>query len=408
MSEPLLTRFVRTLTRVPGKSERDRARLHLLDWLACIAGARRSEAAKVAVSISSKGWERGCYLGNVLEMDDVHRTSLLHPGPVVWPAALSDAGADMDARLDAAIRGYEAMIAIGASFDAHHYAHWHPTATMGAFGASAAVGSLLGLEPMQYAHALGNAGSVAGGLWHMRHDDVLTKQWHIFHAVRTGREAALHAAHGVTGPHAILEGPQGLFDAMTKEPGDLASNGSGWLIEAVSFKPFAACRHAHPAIDAALELRAKGQLHAPFHVETFADALTFCDRPDPKTELEAKFSLQHAVAVIADGRNAEAEDFTEDAIATLAPLRAQVNVAEDTAITARYPAHFGARVNGLELVDTLGDPERPVNEARIIAKMDSLARWGGLDAADADLAVELALEGSDPEAIEAMLLRWTS
>lgn len=408
MTEPLLAKFVRTLARPIGKSERSRARLHLLDWLACVAGARGSDAAKVAAAISPKGWERSAYLGNVLEMDDVHRTSLLHPGPVVWPAALSASDAEMDEALDAAIRGYEAMIAIGAAFDAHHYARWHPTATMGVFGASAAMGSLLGFDSAGYKNALGNAGSVAGGLWHMRHDNVLTKQWHIAHAVRTGREAALHAHAGAKGPEGILEGPQGLFAAMVDTPGELASNGEGWLIETVSFKPFAACRHAHPAIDAAMVLRKAGKLEAPFTVETFADALTFCDRPDPKTELEAKFSLQHAVAVVADGREADAEDFTPEVIAALAPLRAQVSVAEDPTITARYPAHFGARVNGFELGDTLGDPERPVDEDRIIAKMHSLAKWGALSAIEADRAVSLALEGDDPEALEALLVEWTT
>lgn len=406
MSEPLLTVFSRTLARAVGKSERARARLHLLDWLACVAGACGSEAGQLGATISFNGWERATYLGNVLEMDDVHRTALLHPGPVVWPAALSLASADMDTRLDSAVRGYEAMIAIGSAGDAHHYSHWHPTATMGVFGACAAFGSLLGFAPVEYANALGNAGSVSGGLWHMRHDNVLTKQWHIYHAVRTGRDAALHVHYGATGPQALLEGPHGLFAAMVREPGSLASNGDGWLIEQVSFKPFAACRHAHPAIDAAMELRAAGKLDAPFTVETFADALTFCDRPEPTSEIEAKFSLQHAVAVVADGRDAEPEDFSEEAIAALAPLRAQVSVAEDPAITARYPAHFGARVNGFELVDTLGDPERPVDEERIIAKLHSLARYSGLGEAQAERATKLALEGDDPQAIDAMLEEW--
>ncbi|QUL36965.1 MmgE/PrpD family protein [Erythrobacter sp. JK5] len=407
MSDPLLAKFVQTLARPVGKSERARARLHLLDWLACVAGGRRSEAGELGGAISLKGWERATYLGNVLEMDDVHRTALLHPGPVVWPAAMSLPSAGMDARLDAAVRGYEAMIAIGAAFDAHHYAHWHPTATMGVLGACTAFGSLLGFAPVEYANALGNAGSVAGGLWHMRHDaNVLTKQWHIYHAVRTGRDAALHVHYGATGPQAVLEGPQGLFAAMTEQPGDLASNGERWLIDTVSFKPFAACRHAHPAIDAALELRAAGKLEPPFTVETFRDALTFCDRPEPATELEAKFSLQHAVAVVADGRKAEPEDFTEEAIAALAPLRKQVSVSEDPAITARYPAHFGARVNGFELLDTRGDPERPIGEKELIAKMHSLARWGGLPEGEASKAVSLALHEHDPEAIDAMLEEW--
>ena len=406
MIEPLLHTLVHTIARNLGESERKRARLHLLDWLACLAGARDSEAGHVGGRISRQGWERATYVGNALEMDDVHRTALLHPGPVIWPTVMSLSSADMEDRLDAGVRGYEAMIAIGSALDAHHYAHWHPTATAGVFGAAAAFGSLMGFAEVEYRNALGNAGSVAGGLWHMRHDNVLTKQWHIYHAVRTGRDAALHVHYGATGPAAILEGPQGLFAAMTDTPGVLASNEDGWLIDEVSFKPFAACRHAHPAIDAAMELRRVGQLKAPFNVETFADALTFCDRPDPTTELEAKFSLQHAVAVVADGRDANPEDFTQDAIAALSGLRAQVSVSEDPAITGRYPAHFGARVNGHELTDCLGDPERPVGEDAIIEKMHTLGAWGGLSAQDADRAVDLALTGNDAAAIDAMLEEW--
>lgn len=404
MSAPLLSQLAERLARPIGEAQRRRARLHLLDWLACVAGARGSEAAELGGAISPRPWERSTYFGNVLEMDDVHRTALLHPGPVVWPAAMSVASADMAMRLDAAVRGYEAMIAVGAALDAHHYAHWHPTTTAGVFGAAAAFGALFGFAPVEYANAMANAGSVSGGLWHMRHDNVLTKQWHIYHAVRTGRDAALHVHYGATGPAALLEGPQGLFAAMTGAPGHLGG-GESWLIEHVSFKPWAACRHAHPAIDCALELRATGKLQAPFHVETYADALAFCDRPSPKTELEAKFSLQHAVAVVADGRGAEAQDFTLEAIAALADLRAQVTIAEDPAISARYPAHFGARVNGLALVDTLGDPERPLDEAGLIAKLESLARWGEVDPGQ---AARLALESDDVAALDDLLERWTS
>ncbi|WP_336986731.1 MmgE/PrpD family protein [Altererythrobacter aquiaggeris] len=406
MSEPLLAQLSKRLARPVGESERERARLHLLDWLACVAGARTSEAGALGREISTRGWERATYLGNVLEMDDVHRTALLHPGPVVWPTALSMPPADFDSRLDAAVRGYEAMIAVGAALDAHHYAHWHPTATAGVFGSVAAFGSLIGFAPVEYANAFGNAGSVAGGLWHMRHDDVLTKQWHIYHAVSTGRDAALHVNYGATGPQRLLEGEQGLFAAMTEAPGKLGGDDNGWLIEEVSFKPWAACRHAHPAIDAAMQLRDQGRLSPPFLVSTYSDALAFCDRPDPRTEVEAKFSLQHAVAVVADGRHANPEDFTAEAIAALADLRAQVEVVEDASITARYPAHFGARVNGLEIVDTLGDPERPVGRGVIAEKMRSLAAWGVLKAAQADDAISIALDGTDAAALDSLIEEW--
>ena len=406
MSEPMLARLAQRLARPVAESERKRARMHLLDWLACVAGARDTEAGHLGGAISNRGWEAATYPGNVLEMDDVHRTALLHPGPVVWPAAMSMGSASMEQRLDAAVRGYEAMIAVGGALDGYHYARWHPTSTCGVFGAAAAFGSLIGFAPVEYANALGNAGSVAGGLWHMRHDDVLTKQWHVYHAVRTGRDAALHVHYGATGPQALLEGEQGLFAAMAAAAKPLVDAGNGWLIDEVSFKPYAACRHVHPAIDAALELRERGALRPPFAVETYADALRFCENPDPRNEVEAKFSLQHAVALVADGRDAEPADFTKDAIAALAGLRAQVTVAEDAEITARYPAHFGARVSGHEVRDATGDPERPLSEARLRDKMAMLGRWGGLSEPQIAKACQLALQSDDAAAIDTMLEGW--
>ena len=85
-----------------------------------------------------------------------------------------------------------------------------------------------------------------------------------------------------------------------------------------------------------------------------------------------------------------------------------MTVAEAPEITARYPAHFGARLNGFELTDTRGDPERPVGEADIIAKMHMLAACGGLPASEADRAADLALRGDDAGAIVAMLREWLS
>ncbi len=409
-AEPLIAQLARHLQRPVPEAVRTRARLHLLDWLACVAGARESAVAGVARKTERDPLTRSAMLGNVLEMDDVHRSALLHPGPVVWTSAFSatrDDKASFDTMLDGAVRGYEAMIAVGATFDAYHYSLWYPTATAGFYGSAAAACSVYGLDAKRTGWALGNAGSVAGGLWHMRHDDVMTKAMHCAHAALAALWFARLARGGFTGPTAILEGQQGQYAAMTRDPKPMLFT-DHWRIEDVSFKPWAACRHAHPAIDCALELRAAGTLTAPFHVETYADALTFCDKSDPKTEAEAKFSLQHAVAVIADGRNATPADFTLEAIVALAPLRAQVTVSEDPAITARYPAHFGARLNGFELVDCRGDPERPVSEADIVAKMHMLADWGGLPASEADRAADLALYGDDADAIVAMLKEWLS
>jgi 2-methylcitrate dehydratase PrpD len=184
-----------------------------------------------------------------------------------------------------------------------------------------------------------------------------------------------------------------------------------WRIWDVSFKPWGACRHAHPAIDAALELQELlGNLDGEIVVETYADAIAFCDNSNPKTAQQAKFSLQHAVAVVATSGVPTLADFESAAIKRLAKARARVSVRECKDITGRYPQHYGARVRcqrqAVELIDTLGDPERPMSEAQIIDKARSLMAWGGLSEKQVNKAVKLALEGDDPAAIHKMLDKW--
>jgi 2-methylcitrate dehydratase PrpD len=404
----LTERLAQHLLRPVDAETRSRSRLHLLDWLGCVAGARHSAVAATFATMQGSALIPATFLGNVLEMDDVHRAALLHPGPVIWPAVLGGLVATDD-MIGVAVRGYEAMIVVGATFDPRQYAHYHPTATAGVFGAAAATAIGLGADEHQLAHALALSGSVAGGVWQTRHDDNMAKAWHVAHAVETGASAAFHALHGVTGPRHVLEGPQGLYAAMTDAPKPMTF-GDGWRIAEVSFKPWAACRHCHPAIDAALELRARGQLAPPFRIETYADAIAFCDRPVPTTEAQAKFSLQHSIAVIAAGREATCADFTPAAIAdpVIACLREQVTVEVAADSTARYPAHFGARVTSaggsITLVDTRGDPERPLDADGVITKARSLFAWGGVTNGEA--AIVAALDGNDPVTIIRLLDGW--
>jgi 2-methylcitrate dehydratase PrpD len=395
-------RLAQHLARPIPDALRERARLHLLDWIGCVAGARRSEVAEVARAAEPDFLTRAALLGNVLEMDDVHRTAILHPGPVVWPSALSavrEEASDMTALLDGAVRGYEAVIAIGATFDAYHYARWHNSSTAGGFGAVAAAASVFELDQAQTSWALGNVGSISGGLWHMRHaPGAMTKQLHIAHAALAGLWVARLARRGFVGPSEILEGPQGLYAAMTEEPGPLLL-GEGWRMNEVSFKPWPACRHAHPAIDAALQLKEQGGLEGPVLVETYKDAITFCDRSSPATVIEAKFSLQHAMAIVAVRGEPRLEDFEPEAIhhPELVAARALVEVREAGDISARYPGHFGARVSAggslVELVDTRGDPERPLDGQGVAQKARQLIAWGGLPDEEADRAIDIVLHG---------------
>jgi 2-methylcitrate dehydratase PrpD len=339
----------------------------------------------------------------------------------VIPAVLAlGRDAPGEAILDAILAGYEAMIRLGAAVGPGHYARFHNTGTCGGIGAAAGAARVMGLTDAQAVSAMGHAMSVAGGLWQARNEPVMTKHWHVAEAARRGTQGALLAHAGLAGPRLILEGPQGFFAGLAQDgdPQAVVAPMAGWRMAEVSFKPWPACRHAHPAIDAALALRDRlaGRPVSEVTVATYADGVTFCDRPQPGTEAEAKFSLQHAVAVVLARGRPELADFTGPALTdpAIAALRARVRVVADAGLTAAYPTHFGARLLAetgdrsltVAVADAWGDPENPLDNAALMAKFDRLAAAAGVPAALAGTIRDTALslvDGGLPAALFAAL-----
>lgn len=334
----------------------------------------------------------GC-LGNVLEMDDVDKRAVLHAAPTVIPAALAMAeqvGASVSDFLDAIVVGYETTIRIGRAVGPGHYAYWHNTATCGPFGAAAAACHLL--DGSDLVSALGLAGTQSAGLWQTRHEpDSMAKQLHAGHAAQVGVQSALLSAQGFQGPRTILEGEQGFFAALCPggNPQDVLFEQDRWLLNETSLKPYPACRHAHPAIDAALKADNTG---GAIIVRTYADALKFCDRPIPHSVIEAKFSLQHSVAVALDKGAPDLSDFEPDAIARYASTRQRIDVRECERFNAAYPGHYGASVEigGVTwaATDALGDPEVPMTKMQTVTKALSLMAYGGMKTTDAHALID--------------------
>lgn len=408
---PILTKLSEILSRAVNDQAQTRARLHLLDWVGCATAGAAEPVGKIlrqqsGASSSAQAFVWGG-LGNVLEMDDVDKRALLHPGPSIIPAALAmarETGASVPELLAAIVRGYEATIRLGRAVGPAHYALWHSTGTCGAIGAAASCASLLSLDKNQMAHAMALAISQSAGLWHTRHEPAsMGKQLHTANAARAGLESAILARDGFLGPLSILEGPQGFFQAMCQDgdPQNVLSDWRvEWLIHEVSFKPWPACRHAHAVIDAALALRTSTDVSSAdmIEVRTYDDALKFCDKPNPKTVIEAKFSLQHCVAICLLRGEPALEDFELSAIndAEIAALRARVQVSLGEEYEARYPARFGAEVIAGDTViqaeDALGDPENPVTDMQIQQKALMLFAAGGVSPADISVLIDGALQ----------------
>jgi len=409
-------------------SDLEWASLFVLDTLACALGALKTEPARMLKAVAPPGRgdtaRRAFYLGglsHILEMDDLHRDSVTHPGCVVIPAAwtMADDG-DFGGRafLKAVLAGYEACCRVGMAVGKAHYRVWHNTATCGPFGSAMAAAQLMGLTEEEAVWALGNAGTQSSGLWQFLESGAMSKHLHTARAAEAGVLAALLAKEGFTGPDQILEGEKGFFVGLCPDPlpgAVTADPGRPWELTRTSIKPWPCCRHTHPAIDAALALNGElnGAAIEAVTVGAYRAALDVCDRPTPDNPYSAKFSLQHCVAAaLADGA-VKQSSFDAEARARLAPLRAKVEVSLAPSIDAAYPRAWGAEVavrtadgRRLQAVrrEAKGDPENPVTASELSVKARGLLMDGGMKAAEADGLIDAVLSLPEDRPVRALAL----
>jgi 2-methylcitrate dehydratase PrpD len=331
---------------------------------------------------------------HVVELDDIHKGSIIHAATVVIPAALAIAewkkisGKEL---ITAIVVGYEVCYRIGEAVSPSHYYYWHNTATCGTFGAAIAAAKLLDLNEDQMIHALGNAGTQAAGLWEFIEDGAMTKQLHSGKAAMNGVTSALLAQKGFTGPSKILEGDRGFFKAMSEEyNASKITDGLGkeFKILENSFKIHASCRHTHHAIDLLIEVFK--ERHPSFEeiesitVNSYQAAIDITDNDDPKTEYASKFSLQFCSALAILKGSANLDDFNEFILndSEIRKLLKKVIVVLDPQINDNYPQQWGAAVEvNLKNGETIkkqtdfpkGDPENAVTSDELLEKFMNLA-----------------------------------
>ena len=424
MSDPSLTQQLTELiaAKPVAPADLEHAALLTLDAIANALAGRASEPGAIllrwAETVAPTDAARRAFLlgalTHVLETDDLHRTSVVHPGCVVVPAAWAVAtreGIRGHAMLRAVLWGFEAATRVGMAVGPSHYRLWHNTATCGPYGSAMATAALLRLDLRSTVHALGNAGAQSAGLWQFLEAGTMTKHLHAGRAAEAGVLAADLARHGFTGPPTMLEGAKGWFAATCPDPdhGAVTRDPDGpWQLLLTSVKPWPSCRHTHPAIDAAQELRRRvvaGTVEQ-VEVETYPAALDVCDRPSPQSDYEAKFSLQHCVAAALNRETVDFAAFAEPARRELAALRKQVTARVAEPYASAYPKAWGSAVTvtvrgGERLTvwrtHAKGDPEAPLTPIELITKARMLMIHGGVSKPDRLIDAILAL--SDDEAL---------
>ena len=355
---------------------------------------------------------------HILELDDVHKGSTLHPAAPIIPAALAVAErerADGRAFLLAVALGYDAALRIGEAVNPSHYHYWHPTGTAATFGAAVAAGALLGLNAAQMLDALGSAGTQAAGLWEFNADGAMSKSLHPDKAALNGVLAADLARLGFTGATRILEGERGFFRATATDadPTRITEElGSHWKIEENCYKLYSCCGHTHTAIDTAIDLRSELSWTgheavnrvASMEIQTYGPGYAIVREMNPRTPYQAKFSLAYVVAAALLEGWVGLDQFSPDRFSpdgvrqpAIAALLKRTTVTVSPELTALYPAAWPARLT-LRLADgqtvsggsdyPRGNPENPVSTAALEDKFRALVTPRlGADKAEQALAL---------------------
>ncbi len=336
---------------------REAARRCVLDWMGvALAGASDPLIRILIGAAQDEGGNPACTLtgqrervsplqaalingaaGHVLDYDDVNTGMTGHPTAAVLPAVLALAesrhasGSDIIA---AFVAGYETAARVGQLVAPGHYARgYHNTGSVGVVAAAAACARLLRLDADAAARAIGIAATQASGL--KSQFGTQCKPFHAGVAGHNGLRAALLAARGMESRIDMLERRGGFAATFSPDfnPDAALADPQRYFVRENLFKYHAACYGTHSAIESIRKLRAGGLVPsvvrcATVRVAQSADAM--CNIQNPRTGLEAKFSLRFMAAAALLGLDTAGLDTTYSeatcADGTLVAMRDKITI----------------------------------------------------------------------------------
>lgn len=306
----------------------DNAKTVILDTVGCIIAGHDHQAVKSILETPGLSSPGVCSLpgrperldplcaalvngtaAHALDFDDVNTAIGGHPSAPVLPA-LTALGEIMKSSgeeiLMAFITGFETETHLARSVNFHHYEKgWHPTATLGVFGAAAASAKLLKLSTEQTAMALALAVSLASGV--KANFGTMTKPLHVGHSARNGLMSAMLAQKGFTASSDAFEHQQGFFNVFNGKgsyfPEKVTENWGNPLeiVEpGIGIKLHPCCDSTHTSIDSVLTMKAEHNIDIKDikRIDTWIHPLRLIhvDRTELRTPTDAKFSVQFCIA----------------------------------------------------------------------------------------------------------------
>jgi 2-methylcitrate dehydratase PrpD len=348
------------------------------------------------------------------DFDDTFEGGPVHAGAVIVPAVLAACERhkrDGKAALLGIAVGVETMCRLSlVAPTLTHKAGFHPTAVFGTIGAAAGVGAALGLSSRQLVDALGNAGSMSGGIIEYLAEGAWTKRLHAGWAAQAGMRAALLGRGGFVGPRTVLEGSHGFFYAFARTTnGDFAAVtdnfGARWVTETLAFKPYPCGTMTHPYIDCARRLGRR--VKADDVVEMVCDVgegtvhrlwEPLAAKQYPANGYAGKFSTPYCIACGFVRGNVGLSDFSDDAVRDPAVLALAAKVRYRIDLQNPYPKNFTGHIRATlrdgSVVEERqphmrGGAHEPLTRADIEEKFLLNARHGGWSEHRAKAALKL-------------------
>jgi len=352
------------------------------------------------------------------DFDDTLEGAPIRVGAMVIPAVLAAAeryGRSGEDVLRGIICGLEMVCRMNhVAPGAIHKACFHPVGVIGAIGAVVGASVTLGLDQVQTVNALGVAGSLSSGILEYLTDGASTKRLHPGWAAQSGLRAALMARAGYDGPRTLLEGPHGFFRAFApsaKPDFSYLTDGLGerWMMQDITFKPYACGTMIHPYIDCMIRLAEQGVAAddiAAIECETgegLVDRLwePLAAKHRPPSGYAAKFSMPFGMAVGFFDRAAGLEQFTDEKAhdPRILALAGRIRYIIDPA--NEYPANYTGHIrvslrNGhtieLRQPHMRGGKREPLSRDELVRKFHGNALYGGWAEADAQRLLAFCLD----------------
>lgn len=331
-----------------------------------------------------------CAQTRLSEIDDIHLPSMVTPGGIVIPVAISIASAASAARPDdviaAILAGYEVMTRLGRAFDGPTilYRGIWPTYFLAPVGAAAVAARLAGLDEEKVAHALALALTLAApSVGH--HGAPTAARWFaIGNATARGIAAARAAQAGFTSDRKLLEGSflSGMYSITPTLTALTDGLGDATVLREVSFKPWCAARQTMAATQALREIIESGvaaesitevqTFVLPPHLKMIDHGVVSGDRTSHLTSLPYNM----AVAAVAPDLPFDAQQSPLELPPATRAFMDKIKIEPDARLLADYPRLWRARVRVAtnagthehEVSEVPGDPARPFDRRLVEEK----------------------------------------